>query len=88
MCKGYARLHGRLPEALLRAAPSKKKAVVYQHARLVGAGNVDWWDKMTNNYEGGDPDDGDNVGANDKLRWGPPILLFVLPAWTNGTLPP
>lgn len=46
MCKGYARcLHGRLPEALLRAAPSKKKAVVYQHARLVRAGNVDWWDE-------------------------------------------
>ena len=37
---------------------------------------------------GENPDDGDNVGANDKLRWGPPILLFVLPAWTIGTLPP
>ena len=46
MCKGYTRcLHGRLPDALLRAAPSKKKAVVYQHARLVRAGNVDWWDE-------------------------------------------
>jgi len=54
MCKGYARcLHRRLPEALLRVAPSKKKVVVYQHARLVRAGNIDWWDEMTNDYEGG-----------------------------------
>ena len=37
---------------------------------------------------GENPNDGDNVGANDKLRWGLPILLFVLLAWTIGTLPP
>jgi hypothetical protein len=43
---------------------------------------------MTNDYdEGGDPDGGDD-GSNDKSRWGPPILLFVLPTWTDGTLPP
>ena len=37
---------------------------------------------------GGGPDDKDDVSANDKSRWGPLILLSVLPTWTDGTLPP
>ena len=53
-CKGYVhRLHRRVSEALLRAALLKKKAAVFRRARLVRAGNVHWWDEMTNDYDEG-----------------------------------
>ena len=73
----------------MRAVPLKKKVAVYCHAHLIWAGDDDWWDKMTNNYnKGGDPEDRDDIGAKDKSRYGSPILFFVLPTWTNATLPP
>lgn len=69
--------------------PSKKKAAVYPGTRLVRVRAVNWWDETTNDFdEGGGPDDKDDVSANDKSRWGPLILLSVLPTWTDGTLPP
>jgi hypothetical protein len=41
---------------------------------------------MTNDYDEENPD-GSGAGLSSR-RLGPPILLFVLPTWTNGTLPP
>ena len=47
--------------------------------QLVKVAEIDWWDELVNNE---DEEDASEEGGN------PPIVLFVLPTWTNGTLPP
>jgi hypothetical protein len=45
--------------------------------QLVNVAEVDWWDELVNNEDEEEEQSGE-----------PPILLFVLPTWTDGTLPP
>jgi hypothetical protein len=45
--------------------------------QVVKVAEVDWWDELLNNEE-----------ETTDLCGNPPILLFILPTWTNGTLPP
>jgi len=51
----------------------------YKLVQLIQVSEVDWWDELLNN-EG----DADDIGGSG----GPPVLLFILPTWTDGTLPP
>jgi hypothetical protein len=75
---------GGAPSSTNEAASS----AVYRRVRLVRAGDVDWWDEMTNDYdEGGGIPTRVYVGANNKSRWGLPTLLFALLTWTDGILP-
>ena len=48
--------------------------------QLVKVAEVDWWDEMVNNE--------DEESTSSDATGNPPILLFVLPTWTDGTLPP
>ena len=50
----------------------------YKLVQLIQVAEVDWWDELLNN-EG---------EADDSGSGGPPVLLFILPTWTDGTLPP
>ncbi|KAL7500599.1 hypothetical protein ACHAWT_011231 [Skeletonema menzelii] len=50
----------------------------YRLVQLIQVAEVDWWDELLNN-EG---------EADDSGSGGPPVLLFILPTWTDGTLPP
>ena len=50
----------------------------YKIVQLIQVSEVDWWDELLNHEESED-----NGGTD-----GPPVLLFVLPTWTDGTLPP
>jgi len=53
--------------------------------------DLDWWDEILN--EGIDDDDNDtmevlNKESIPKQNLPPPVIIFVLPTWTDGTLPP
>ena len=45
--------------------------------QLVKVAEVDWWDELVNNED-----------EESKVAGCSPVLLFVLPTWTDGTLPP
>lgn len=47
--------------------------------QLVKVAEIDWWDELVNNED--DTHSSEEAGS-------PPVVLFVLPTWTNGTLPP
>ncbi|KAL7547900.1 hypothetical protein ACHAWF_011176 [Thalassiosira exigua] len=78
-CAGFAkRLHQELLHRINQGATSASHRVV----QLVQVSEVDWWDELVNNENEANTEDTIPHDA------GPPILLFVLPTWTNGTLPP
>jgi tRNA wybutosine-synthesizing protein 1 len=55
-----------------------RSARYYKLVQLIQVSEVDWWDELLNN-EG---------EANGGGTGGPPVLIFILPTWTDGTLPP
>ena len=84
-CERYARaLHGALSKAMRDDRDRRRRrgggggggGGRYREVRVLRVSEVDWFDELTNDYDDGSRD------------VGPPILLFVLPTWTNGTLPP
>jgi hypothetical protein len=76
-CAGFAtRLHR---ELLIHTTSGSSST--YRVVQLIKVSDVDWWDELINNEDEGE-------GDNNKNHLGPPILLFILPTWTNGTLPP
>lgn len=76
-CAGFAnRLHGELS--------NRTSLKSYRKVQLIKVSDVDWWDELVNNED--EEDNHDNNGT--RARLGPPVLLFVLPTWTNGALPP
>ena len=80
-CSGFAkRLHQELLDNIVRDASSASYKV-----QLIQVSEVDWWDELVNNEE---EDDGETTTINKSKAVRPPILLFVLPTWTDGTLPP
>ncbi|KAL9184147.1 hypothetical protein ACHAXT_002233 [Thalassiosira profunda] len=80
-CKGFAtRLHRELLDRLTNASASASCKV-----QLVEVSEMDWWDELINNE---DEDEADGAPAPISSKATPPVLLFVLPTWTNGTLPP
>jgi len=54
-----------------------------RRVQLIRVAEVDWWDELVNNE-----DETDGVGGRDPSSSSPPVLLLVLPTWTNGSLPP
>ena len=81
-CSGFAkRLHQELLDNIVRGASSASYKV-----QLIQVSEVDWWDELVNNEE--EEDDGETTTINKSKAVRPPILLFVLPTWTDGTLPP
>lgn len=80
-CSGFAnRLRQELIERLEVA--SAKFASPARRVQLIQVSEVDWWDELVNNEDELESD------GNANRKVGGPILLFVLPTWTDGTLPP
>jgi hypothetical protein len=80
-CERYARgLHDALTRAMRDDRDRRRVGGGgggrYREVRVLRVSEVDWFDELTNDYDDGPRD------------VGPPILLFVLPTWTDGTLPP
>ena len=75
-CASFAtRLHQRLLQVITSSSSSSKISGGIS-VRVMKVNDIDWFDELTNDYDG---DAGGDI---------PPILLFILPTWTNGTLPP
>lgn len=74
-CASFAtRLHQRLLQFITSSSSRKISGGI--SVRVMKVNDIDWFDELTNDYDG---DAGGDI---------PPILLFILPTWTNGTLPP
>ena len=82
-CQQFAKKLHKEILARLRSSSSDRQ---YKIVQLIQVSEVDWWDELLNN-EGEEEADGSG-GDNGDDSSGPPVLLFVLPTWTDGTLPP
>jgi len=71
-------------------AQTTKSIYDVHKVQLVQVSELDWWDELVNNEA--DDQDGAVISNNTNkvasTKDGPPILLFILPTWTSGTLPP
>ena len=68
-------------------AQTTKSIYDVHKVQLVQVSELDWWDELVNN-EADDEDGTNKVATTTNGKDGPPILLFILPTWTSGTLPP
>ncbi|KAL7452393.1 hypothetical protein ACHAWC_005170 [Mediolabrus comicus] len=81
-CQEFAKkLH---KEILARLRSSSSSVQQYNIIQLIQVSEVDWWDELLNNEE----EEEEVPDADGNGSGGPPVLLFVLPTWTDGTLPP
>jgi FMN phosphatase YigB (HAD superfamily) len=79
-CASFAtRLHHRLLQSSTASSKMSSGGIC---VRVMKVNDIDWFDELTNDY-----DTTTNHTTNDD-NIPPPILLFILPTWTNGTLPP
>lgn len=79
-CKGFATsLHFCLEKLLINA----KEPITVQ---LCTVDEFDWWDELLNNENEEDGDDVKEVSLTSS-KVAPPVVIFILPTWTNGTLP-
>jgi len=79
-CKGFATsLHFCLDKLLIHSKEPIK-------VQLCTVDEFDWWDELLNNENEEDGDgDGDAKASTGKVA--PPVVIFILPTWTNGSLP-
>jgi tRNA wybutosine-synthesizing protein 1 len=86
-CEGFAKkLHEEILVQLSSSSSPLSSARKYGIIQLIQVSELDWWDELLNNE--GDADDNVGCGKDGHDDCGPPVLLFVLPTWTDGTLPP
>lgn len=80
-CRKLAQsMHRHLTTKILgtgRKSRASSGLIVVQICRV---DELDWWDEVLN------PDE--DEGGADPSSLPPPVVLFILPTWTNGTLPP
>lgn len=83
-CASFAtRLHHRLLQSISTSNSNNNNSGGGISVHVMKVYDIDWFDELTNDY--------DTTTHNDRDIDGdipPPILLFILPTWTNGTLPP
>ena len=50
---------------------------------------LDWWDELLNNEDADADadDDADETTTQQNIALPPPLVIFILPTWTGGTLP-
>jgi len=84
-CGGFAKkLHRELLDRIAGdPLPSSSK----RRVQLIRVNEVDWWDELVNNEDESNGTDNKNKNGSDAAS-SSPVLLFVLPTWTDGTLPP
>jgi len=74
-CMSFAKnLHATLSKILAAGKASQIKTVV----QICSVDELDWWDEILNN----ETTDDAKIFSDP-----PPIVIFILPTWTNGTLP-
>jgi len=75
-CKNFAiALHDAL-KILLKAQDTK--------VQMCTTDELDWWDELLNNEE---DEDASNVPTAGNGTTAAPVVIFILPTWTGGTLP-
>jgi flavodoxin len=79
-CESFAKS---LVDALQKSLQPISKLKV----QICTVNELDWWDELLNNdNKEEESDNNSNNGDHDDVTL-PPMVIFVLPTWTNGTLP-